>query len=419
MKVVVVGLGYVGLPLALEFSKVSDVIGYDVNESRISALVSGYDVGNEISRDELLGASNIQFTTDPNSLQAADYYIITVPTPVDAQRMPDLSALKDASQLVGQYLSPGATVVYESTVYPGATEEVCIPILEESSGLKLNTDFGVGYSPERINPGDNQRRLCDIIKVTSGSDAGTASRVDNLYKKIIVAGTHLAPNIRTAEAAKVIENTQRDLNISLMNELSIIFAKMGLVTREVLEAAKTKWNFHHYSPGLVGGHCIGVDPYYLTFKAMELGYNPKVILAGRDVNDAMGIYVAQKTMQLMKEKDANSFEEVLVLGYAFKENCPDIRNTKVQDIIDEFLRFNLKVTVFDPLIELKDTPTDSRLKFLNTLGESEIYDAVVLAVPHTQIVSVGHEKLRSLVNDSGVFIDVKGALQGNYKDFEL
>lgn len=419
MKVVVIGLGYVGLPLALAFSKISDVVGFDINEVRVGELVRGYDSTGELSDAELASCLNIQFTNDPSLLEGGDYYIITVPTPVNSQNIPDLSSLEASSKLVGEYLSVGAIVVYESTVYPGATEEVCIPILEEISGLKLNTDFGVGYSPERINPGDRARPLTSITKVTSGSNFDTATRVNDLYNKIISAGTHLAPNIRTAEASKVIENTQRDLNIALINELSIIFDKMGLSTHEVLRAARTKWNFHDYQPGLVGGHCISVDPYYLTYKAKELGYEAKVILAGRGINDSMGVYIAQKTMHIMKQKELNSFKSVLLLGYAFKENCGDTRNTKSQDIIDEFLRFNFEVSVYDPLIELSNVPVCSNLRFLNSLCGDEKYDAVILTVPHAKIISLGENKLKSLTAKNGVFIDVKSAFPKDFSDWQL
>ena len=409
-KIAVVGLGYVGLPLAVEFSKSYEVLGYDLDKARVASLQAGNDTTLELSNEELRAAKSLNYSTNPNDLRNADIYIVTVPTPVDITKQPDLTSLISASKTVGLSLKKDNIVIYESTVYPGATEEICVPILEKESGLSFNVDFFCGYSPERINPGDREHRLIDIKKITSGSTSQVAKVVDRLYSSIIKAGTHSAPSIRIAEAAKVIENTQRDLNIALMNELAIIFNKMDLDTDEVLKAAATKWNFLHFRPGLVGGHCIGVDPYYLTHKAEMLGYNPKVILAGRNINDGMGTYVATRLTRSMIERDIPVAESrILVLGLTFKENCPDLRNTRVIDIITELQSYNVYVDVYDPWVKPDDAYKEYGIKV--SASSTNNYDGVVLAVAHEVFVRMGPEAIRNFGKNSHIFFDVKSVFE--------
>jgi UDP-N-acetyl-D-galactosamine dehydrogenase len=409
-RIGLVGLGYVGLPLAVEFGKHYDTVGFDVQQARIAALRAGRDVTREVSPEELAAATRLRLTTDPADLAACNVYIVTVPTPIDAARRPDLRPLVSASETLGKVLKAGDTVVYESTVYPGCTEEVCVPILERESGLTFNVDFFAGYSPERINPGDKEHRVTSILKVTSGSTPQVADFVDALYGSIIAAGTHKASSIKVAEAAKVIENTQRDVNIALVNELALIFNKMDIDTLEVLQAAGTKWNFLPFRPGLVGGHCIGVDPYYLTHKAQELGYHPEVILAGRRINDGMGGFVATQVLRLMAQRDISIVgARVLVLGLAFKENCPDLRNTRVVDIVRELRDYHAKVDVHDPWVDA----AEARHEYgLDPVAEPEVgaYDAIIIAVGHRQFAELGAEGLRRFGKPGAVLYDVKYVL---------
>lgn len=405
-KIGVIGLGYVGLPLAVEFGKIVSVVGFDINEARINELKTGFDKTLEVDREELMGAVNLSFSADPKDLKDVNFFIVTVPTPVDQYKKPDLTPLIKASETVGQVLKKGDIVIYESTVYPGCTEEDCVPVLEKFSGLKFNVDFFCGYSPERINPGDKQHRLPNIKKVTSGSTPEIAEIVDQLYKKIIVAGTHKASSIKVAEAAKVIENSQRDINIAFVNELSLIFERMGIDTHEVLEAAGTKWNFLPYKPGLVGGHCIGVDPYYLTYKADSLGYYPQVILAGRRINDNMGIHVANRVIKLMTQNNlAVKNSKILVLGITFKENCPDIRNSRAIDVIRELQSFGADVEVYDPHADNEEVKHEYGLALIAELNKH--YSAIVLAVSHEEFRAL---KWNSIKNDRTIIYDVKGFL---------
>ena len=416
----VVGLGYVGLPLAVEFGKQRPVLGFDINAARVAELQGGHDHTLECSPDQLRAASQLRFSHDPAALKACQVFIVTVPTPVDAANRPDLTPLIKASQTVGAALKPGDVVIYESTVYPGATEEVCVPELERASGLTFNRDFFCGYSPERINPGDKEHRLPTIKKVTSGSTPEVAEAVDQLYKQIITAGTHLASSIKVAEAAKVIENTQRDINIALMNELSLIFHKLGIDTLEVLQAAGTKWNFLPFRPGLVGGHCIGVDPYYLTHKAVEVGYHPEVILAGRRVNDNMAAHVADETIKTMLRKGLPVLgSKVLVLGLTFKENCPDVRNTKVVDIVRTLQGYNTQVDVYDPWIDRAEARNEYGLQCLAEPPAAGQYAAVVLAVGHHQFVELGEAGIRALGQPGAVLFDVKSILPLGAADCRL
>lgn len=411
MKIAVIGLGYVGLPLAVEFGKVREVIGFDINQARINELNTFVDHTLECSTEELKQALHLKYSANADDLKAASIYIITVPTPVNAANIPDLSPLIKASETVGQYLKQGDIVIYESTVYPGATEEVCVPVLEKHSGLKFNHNFYCGYSPERINPGDKEHRLPTIKKVTSGSTPEIAIIVDNLYQEIIIAGTHKASSIKVAEAAKVIENTQRDLNIALMNELSLIFSKLGIDTQEVLNAAGTKWNFLPFRPGLVGGHCIGVDPYYLTHKAQEVGYHPEVILAGRRINDGMAAHVADQTIKLMLKKGHNVLNaKILVLGLTFKENCPDLRNTKVVDIINQLKSYNTQVDIYDPWINVAEAESEYGLTCLNSPPANGQYAAIILAVSHHQFIELGIEGVKAYGLPNAVLYDVKSIL---------
>ena len=410
-KIAVIGLGYVGLPLAVEFGKNRSVLGFDVKAARIAELQRGEDHTLEVSPAELQGASQLQFTCDPAGLKSCQVFIVTVPTPVDHANRPDMTPLIKASEAVGQALKVGDVVIYESTVYPGATEDVCVPVLEKFSGMTFNVDFFCGYSPERVNPGDKQHRLPGIKKVTSGSTPEVAEAVDQLYRQIITAGTHKASSIKVAEAAKVIENTQRDVNIALMNELSLIFRKLGIDTLEVLQAAGTKWNFLPFRPGLVGGHCIGVDPYYLTHKAQEVGYHPEIILAGRRINDRMASYVADETVKLMLRKNLPVLNSrILVLGLTFKENCPDLRNTKVMDIVIALRTYNTRVDVYDPWIDVDEAAHEYGLSCLKALPEPGQYAAVILAVGHHQFVALGEDGIKALGQPGAVVFDVKSIL---------
>ena len=404
--IAVVGLGYVGLPLAVEFGKKYDVIGFDINESRIAELKSGHDRTLEMSAQELTEAPRLKYSSDPGELRQATVFIVTVPTPVDDYKAPDLRPLRSASKTVGKVLKKGDIVVYESTVFPGCTEEVCVPVLEAESGLTFNSDFFCGYSPERINPGDKAHRLPNIRKITSGSTPEVAEQVDAFYKSIITAGTYKASSIRVAEAAKVIENAQRDINIAFVNELSLIFERMNVDTQEVLDAAGTKWNFLPFRPGLVGGHCIGVDPYYLTHKANSLGYHPEVILSGRRINDNMGIHIANRVVKLMTRNGLPvNNADVLVLGITFKENCPDIRNSRVVDVIRELASFGMKVHVHDPHADADEVRHEYGLEL--TQKPDRRYAAVVLAVAHQEFLKID---LQALMAADAVVFDVKGIL---------
>jgi UDP-N-acetyl-D-galactosamine dehydrogenase len=416
----IIGLGYVGLPLAVEFGKLRPVIGFDINPARIRELAGGADHTLECSPAELAEARQLRYSADAAELKQAQVYIVTVPTPVDKANRPDMTPLVKASQTVGAALKKGDVVIYESTVYPGATEEVCVPVLEQVSGLRFNHDFFCGYSPERINPGDKEHRLPTIKKVTSGSTATIGAEVDALYRQVVTAGTHLASTIKVAEAAKVIENTQRDLNIALMNELSLIFNRLGIDTLEVLAAAGTKWNFLPFRPGLVGGHCIGVDPYYLTHKAQEVGYHPEVILAGRRINDRMASHVADETVKLMLRKGKPVLgSRVLVMGLTFKENCPDLRNTKVVDIVTALKAYNAQVDVYDPWIDLAEAQHEYGLACLAAPPETGRYAAVVLAVGHREFLALGADGVRALGEPGAVIYDVKGILPSGSADARL
>lgn len=418
--IAVIGLGYVGLPLAVEFGKQRPVIGFDIDSSRITELKSGQDHTLECSPEELAQANLLHFTNQSGALQQAQVFIVTVPTPVDKAHRPDLTPLVKASITVGRALKKGDVVVYESTVYPGATEEVCVPVLERESGLTFNQGFFCGYSPERINPGDKAHRLPDIKKVTSGSTPAVATALDELYAQIITAGTHKASSIRVAEAAKVIENTQRDLNIALMNELSLIFNRLGIDTLEVLEAAGTKWNFLPFRPGLVGGHCIGVDPYYLTHKAQEVGYHPEVILAGRRINDGMARHVADETIRLMLRKGIPVLNSrILVLGLTFKENCPDIRNTKVVDLLRELQNYPLQVEVYDPWVNVEEAMHEYGITCIPNEPKAGEYSAVILAVGHQAFLDLGGEKIPQYGQANAVLFDVKGLLPRHLSDAHL
>jgi len=418
-NIAVIGLGYVGLPLAVEFGKNRSVIGFDINASRIDALRLGHDATLEVANDELATADQLAFTSDPADLAAASIYIVTVPTPIDAHKRPDLTPLLKASEMLGCVLKHGDIVIYESTVYPGATEEDCVPVLERASGLTFNVDFFAGYSPERINPGDKAHRLPDICKVTSGSTPEIAEEVDQLYASIITAGTYKAESIGIAEAAKVIENTQRDLNIALVNELAMIFNRMGIDTNAVLKAAGTKWNFLPFQPGLVGGHCIGVDPYYLTHKAEAIGYHPQIILAGRRINDGMGAYVAgQLVKAMLKRRFQVDGARVLILGLTFKENCPDLRNTRVIDVIAELREYGVHVDVHDPWVDAADVQQEYGLALVTT-PEPAAYDSVILAVAHDSYREAGAAALRGYGSPGHVFCDLKSVFGCEESDLRL
>jgi UDP-N-acetyl-D-galactosamine dehydrogenase len=415
-KIAIIGLGYVGLPLAIEFGKIRSVVGYDINKNRVEELKKGFDKTHEVSELDLQGPKFLEFKSDENSLNKASIFIVTVPTAIDKNNKPNLVPLIDASEKIGKVLKKGDIVIYESTVYPGCTEEDCVPILEKHSGLTFNVDFFCGYSPERIVPGDKERTLTKIRKITSGSTPEIAEEVDQLYKTIIVAGTYKAPSIKVAEAAKVIENCQRDLNISFVNELALIFDRMNLDTTEVLEAAGTKFNFMPFKPGLVGGHCISVDPYYLTSKAESLGYYPEVIHSGRRINDNMGAFIANKVVKLMIQKNHTiKGAKVLVLGITFKENCPDLRNSKVIDVINELKEFGVDLDCFDPQADADEVYHEYQLKMVNVIG-SKPYSAIVLAVSHKEFLNLNY---RSLLVSEGVLFDVKAILPKEQVDGRL
>lgn len=418
-KIAVIGLGYVGLPLAVEFGKKYETLGFDINSSRISELNSGHDSTLEVSNAELQASPKLSYSSEINDLKPYDVYIVTVPTPIDEHKQPDLTPLIKASEMLGSVVNKGDIIVYESTVYPGATEEACIPVVESVSGLKFNQDFFAGYSPERINPGDKEHRVTNILKVTSGSTDEIADVVDALYASIITAGTHKASSIKVAEAAKVIENTQRDVNIALINELSIIFNKLDIDTLEVLEAAGTKWNFLPFRPGLVGGHCIGVDPYYLTHKAQSVGYHPEMILAGRRLNDGMGEYVVtQLVKNMLKKRIQVEGANVLVLGFTFKENCPDLRNTRVIDIVEELGDYNINVDVVDPWCSSEEALYEYNLK-IESEAKSGHYDAIILAVAHNEFKELGAESIRKFGKQEHVLYDLKYVLERDSVDIRL
>lgn len=419
IKLAVIGLGYVGLPLAVEFGKQRPVIGFDINQARIDALKAGHDATLEVCTAELKEAGLLSFSSDQEDLVACNTYIVTVPTPIDSYKQPDLTPLIKASEMLGRVLKKGDIVIYESTVYPGATEEVCVPVLEKASGLKFNSDFYAGYSPERINPGDKIHRLTTIKKVTAGSTADVAELVDRLYNQVVIAGTHKASSIKVAEAAKVIENTQRDLNIALINELAIIFNKMGIDTEAVLEAAGTKWNFLPFRPGLVGGHCIGVDPYYLTHKAQSIGYHPEIILAGRRLNDGMGAYVVSQMVKAMLKKQIQvDGARILLMGLAFKENCPDLRNTRIVDIVSELAEYNIAVDVYDPWVSKEEAEEEYGIRPIAAPDESA-YDGVILAVAHEEFRQAGTAKIRSYGKTKHVLYDLKYLLKAEESDLRL
>jgi UDP-N-acetyl-D-galactosamine dehydrogenase len=419
IKLAIIGLGYVGLPLAVEFGKKRFVIGFDINKKRINELKEGRDHTLETEPEELQAAQHLSFSTELTDLSQCNCYIVTVPTPIDQHNQPDLTPLIKASETVGKVLKPGDIVIYESTVYPGCTEEDCVPVLEKFSGLTYNKDFFCGYSPERINPGDKEHRVTTIKKVTSGSTPEIADLVDALYNEIIVAGTHKAPCIKVAEAAKVIENTQRDLNIALINELALIFNKMDIDTEAVLLAAGSKWNFLPFRPGLVGGHCIGVDPYYLTHKAQSIGYHPEIILAGRRLNDGMGAYVvAQLVKAMTKRKIQVDGARILIMGLTFKENCPDIRNTRVVDIVKELKDYNCQVDVFDPWISAQETQHEYGITPI-PLPEVEAYDGIILAVAHHQFKELGVDAIRKFGKQGHVLYDLKYLFEAGSTDLRL
>jgi len=419
IRLAVIGLGYVGLPLAVAFSKKRTVIGYDSNPKRLTELNGGKDLTGEVSDGELASAEGLNLISSPDGLGGCNTFIVTVPTPIDEHKRPNLEPLLNASRMLGRYLKPGDLIIYESTVYPGATEEECVPVLEQESGLLFNRDFFIGYSPERINPGDKKHRIANIKKVTSGSTPEIARRVDELYREIVVAGTHLAPSIRIAEAAKVIENTQRDLNIALINELAIIFNKLGIDTEAVLEAAGTKWNFLPFRPGLVGGHCIGVDPYYLTHKARAIGYQPEIILAGRRLNDSMGRYVAgQMIKAMLKRHILVEGCRVLVMGLSFKENCPDLRNSRVIDIVRELMDYNVQVDVFDPVVSPEDAQQEHAISLIEK-PQHGTYEGIIVAVAHSEFARMGGHEIRRLGKENHVLYDLKYVLPADQADLRL
>lgn len=418
VRLAIIGLGYVGLPLAVEFSKKYNVIGFDINQKRVRDLNQGNDHTQEINIADLQKSlkNGLVFTTEIEDLENCNTFIVTVPTPIDSFKFPDLSFLRKASEMIGSIMKSGDLVVYESTVYPGCTEEECVPVLEKTSGLKFNQDFFVGYSPERINPGDKIHTLPQIKKVTSGSTPDVANRVDDLYRSIISAGTHKAPSIKVAEASKAIENAQRDVNISFVNELALIFDRLGIDTNDVIEAAGTKWNFLKYKPGLVGGHCIGVDPYYLTYKAQSVGYHPQVILSGRRVNDNMGSFIANKAVKMMIQKDIPvKSSKALILGVTFKENCPDIRNTKVVDIYTELNSYGLKVDIYDPWADIEEVKKEYCIDCTNSLSSSK-YALIILAVAHNEFLQLD---LKSILEDKGIIFDSKSCLERDLVDARL
>jgi len=418
-KIALIGLGYVGLPLAVEFGKKYETTGFDVNQSRIDELKKGHDFTLEVSTEELLAAGKLKYSSNIDEIKECNIYIVTVPTPINDHKQPDLTPLEKASTLLGKVLKQDDIVIYESTVYPGATEEVCVPILEQVSGLAFNQGFFVGYSPERINPGDKEHRVTNILKVTSGSTEEIAEYVDQLYKSIIIAGTYKASSIKVAEAAKVIENTQRDVNIALINELALIFNRLDIDTEEVLLAAGTKWNFLPFRPGLVGGHCIGVDPYYLTYKAQSIGYNPEIILSGRRINDGMGEYVVSRLVKLMlnnklQVQDAN----ILIMGFTFKENCPDLRNTRVVDIVKELKTYGVNIHIYDPWVDPKEALKEYGLHVMQTLNDVK-FDAILLTVAHEQFKKMNIEQIRALGKTNSVIYDLKYLFPAELTDERL
>ncbi|MCF2857420.1 nucleotide sugar dehydrogenase [Pseudoalteromonas sp. SMS1] len=418
-RIAIIGLGYVGLPLAVELSKKYNVLGFDINTARVDELKSGHDSTMEVSDDALQAATSLRFAFDKAELAESTVYIVTVPTPIDDNNAPDLTPLQKASEMIGEFVKKGDVVIYESTVYPGATEEVCLPIIEKVSGLKFNEDFFAGYSPERINPGDKVNTLTKIMKITSGSTPEVADFVDALYGSIVEAGTHKASSLKVAEAAKVIENTQRDLNIAIINEFAKIFNRLGIDTEEVLEASGTKWNFLKFKPGLVGGHCISVDPYYLTHKAQEVGYRPEVILAGRRINDGMGEYVATQLVKKLLSKKIHIDEaKVLILGFTFKGDCPDVRNTKIIDIVKELKDFNMSVDVYDDWACPNEVKHEYGIDLISELEEG-MYDGIVLAVDHSELKELGEQKLRSFGKENHVLYDVKHVLKPSEADIRL
>lgn len=419
IKIGMIGLGYVGLPLAVEFGRKFPTVGFDINRHRIDELRSGRDHTLEVSEEELAQATLLTYSAALEDIADCNVYIVTVPTPINQHKQPDLTPLQKASELLGKVIKPTDIVIYESTVYPGATEEVCVPILEKTSGLTFNQDFYVGYSPERINPGDKQHRVTNILKVTSGSTPEIAEKVDAIYKSIITAGTHKASSIKVAEAAKVIENTQRDVNIALINELALIFNKLGIDTEEVLLAAGTKWNFLPFRPGLVGGHCIGVDPYYLTHKAQAIGYNPEVILSGRRINDGMGVYVVLQLIKLMLKKRIHVKDaEVLIMGLTFKENCPDIRNTRVVDIVEELKSYGVNVDVYDPWVNHEEAFDEYGIRPVETAVQGK-YDAVILAVAHDQFRNMPIADIKALGKNQAIIYDLKYLFPADQTDARL
>ena len=419
IKLAIIGLGYVGLPLAVEFAKQRSVVGFDINQARIDALRSGHDATLEVSDEELAEATGLSYTASLQDLAACNTFIVTVPTPIDEHKQPDLTPLVKASETIGKVLKKGDIVIYESTVYPGATEEDCVPVLEKVSGLKFNVDFYAGYSPERINPGDKEHRVSTIKKVTAGSTPEVAELVDQLYRQIIVVGTHKAESIKVAEAAKVIENTQRDVNIALINELAIIFNKMGIDTEAVLQAAGSKWNFLPFRPGLVGGHCIGVDPYYLTHKAQSIGYHPEIILAGRRLNDGMGAYVVSQLVKAMlKRRITVEGARVLVMGLTFKENCPDLRNTRIVDIVKELGEYNIQADVYDPWVDVAEAQHEYGLTPIDA-PQPGAYDAIIVGVAHEQFKAMGADAIRALGKKDHVIYDLKYVLPRTAADLRL
>jgi UDP-N-acetyl-D-glucosamine/UDP-N-acetyl-D-galactosamine dehydrogenase len=418
-KICLIGLGYVGLPLAVEFGKIRQVIGFDINTKRIDDLINGVDLTLEISKDELDDAIHLSFTNKLNDIKDCQIYIVTVPTPIDENKLPDLSPLEKSCETIGKVLKKGDVVIFESTVYPGATEEVCVPIIEKQSKLKFNVDFYCGYSPERINPGDKQHRLASIKKITSGSTPEIADKIDELYQEIITAGTFKARSIKVAEAAKVIENTQRDVNIALINELALIFDKLEIDTESVLEAAATKWNFLNFTPGLVGGHCIGVDPYYLTYKALDVGYNPEIILAGRKINDNMPLRVVDQVLNVMASKNIEIYgSNILIMGLTFKENCPDLRNTRVIDLIGAFINLNCNVDVHDPWVSKEEALKEYGLTTIDNPTNGH-YDVVILAVAHNEFKALSREKIQSFCKNKSVIYDIKYILKASESDARL
>lgn len=409
-KIAVIGLGYVGIPLAVEFGKKITTIGIDINLDRIDELKTGFDRTLEMTKEDLESATHLSYTTDINDAKDYNIFIITVPTPINKKNLPDLTPLISSSHSVGSVIKKGDIVIYESTVYPGVTEDECVPILEKESGLTFNKDFFCGYSPERINPGDKERTLTKILKITSGSNEETAKVVDDLYATIITAGTYKASSIKVAEAAKVIENTQRDVNIALVNELALIFDAMGISSNEVLKAAGTKWNFLKFQPGLVGGHCIGVDPYYLTYKAQKLGYKPNLILSSRQINNGMSAYIAKKTVHFLVDYDKKIKDsDILIMGFTFKENCPDIRNTKVIDIVDELEDFGCNVHIYDPWVDKKEMSSEyDRELISNPFKSDKLYDAIIVSVAHHQFTELNNENYKSISSGTPIILDVKG-----------